>query len=110
MEAISVRDPTDVANARRRIGGLTAQLGYDETNAGRVAIVVTELAQNLLRHGGGGEILAGADQQREAGSRSWRWTVVQASPMSPPVCATGIQPEGPAATGWGQSSGWHIRY
>jgi anti-sigma regulatory factor (Ser/Thr protein kinase) len=67
MEAISVRDPTDVANARRRIGGLTAQLGYDETNAGRVAIVVTELAQNLVRHGGGGEILAGADQQREAG-------------------------------------------
>src|SRR5277367_3994284 len=67
MEAISVRDPTDVAHARRRIGGLTAQLGYDETNAGRVAIVVTELAQNLVRHGGGGEILAGADQQREAG-------------------------------------------
>ena len=47
MEAISVRDPTDVADARRRIGGLTARLGYDETNAGRVAIVVTELAQNL---------------------------------------------------------------
>ena len=67
MEAISVRDPTDVANARRRIGGLTTQLGYDETNAGRVAIVVTELAQNLVRHGGGGEMLAGADQQREAG-------------------------------------------
>ena len=67
MEAISVRDPTDVANARRRIGGLTAQLGYDETNAGRVAIVVTELAQNLVRHGGGGEILARADQERKAG-------------------------------------------
>ena len=67
MEAISVRDPTDVANARRRIGGLTTKLGYDETNAGRVAIVVTELAQNLVRHGGGGEILARADQERKAG-------------------------------------------
>jgi anti-sigma regulatory factor (Ser/Thr protein kinase) len=61
MEAISVREPTDVANARRRIGALATRLRYDETAAGRVAIVVTELAQNLLRHGGGGEMLAGAD-------------------------------------------------
>jgi anti-sigma regulatory factor (Ser/Thr protein kinase) len=61
MEAISVRDPTDVAEARRRVGALATRCGYDETRAGRVAIVVTELAQNLLRHGGGGEILAGLD-------------------------------------------------
>jgi anti-sigma regulatory factor (Ser/Thr protein kinase) len=67
VEAIAVRDPTDVAYARRRISSLADRLGYDETNAGRVAIVVTELAQNLLRHGGGGEILAGADTQRLAG-------------------------------------------
>jgi anti-sigma regulatory factor (Ser/Thr protein kinase) len=67
MEAIVVRDPTDVANARRRIGGLTARLGYDATKTGQVAIVVTELAQNLLRHGGGGEILAGADAQWASG-------------------------------------------
>src|ERR1700712_5610994 len=67
MEAIAVRDPTDVADARRRVGVLAGRLGYDETAAGRVAIVVTELAQNLLRHGGGGEILVGADPQRPAG-------------------------------------------
>src|ERR1700761_1835726 len=67
MEVLSVRDPTDVANARRRIGGLTARLGYDATAAGRVAIVVSELAQNLLRHAGGGEILARADPELAAG-------------------------------------------
>lgn len=67
MQAIAVRDATDVADARRRAGSQAAQLGYDETGAGRVAIVVTELAQNLLRHGGGGEILVGADPQRPAG-------------------------------------------
>jgi anti-sigma regulatory factor (Ser/Thr protein kinase) len=67
MEAIAVRDPTDVADARRRVGVLVARLGYDETDAGRVAIVVTELAQNLLRHGGGGEILAGVDAERPSG-------------------------------------------
>src|SRR4051794_40492995 len=61
MERIPVRDPTDVATARRRIVGLATQMGYNETEAGRAAIVVTELAQNLLRHGGGGEMLAGTD-------------------------------------------------
>ncbi len=66
MEAIAVRDPTDVADARRRVGSLAARLGYDQTAAGRVAIVVTELAQNLVRHGGGGEILARADALRPA--------------------------------------------
>ena len=67
MEATIVREPTDVAAARRQIGGLAARVGYDATRAGRVAIVVTELAQNVLRHGGGGEILAGIDPERAAG-------------------------------------------
>lgn len=67
MQAMTVRDPTDVANARRRIAVLAHRLGYDVTQAGRVAIVVTELAQNLLRHGGGGEILADADGQGSGG-------------------------------------------
>ncbi|HEX3572966.1 MAG TPA: SpoIIE family protein phosphatase [Rhodopila sp.] len=67
MDVIYVGDPTDVADARRRIGGLTACLGYDETASGRVAIVVTELAQNLMRHAGGGEILARADPEWAGG-------------------------------------------
>jgi anti-sigma regulatory factor (Ser/Thr protein kinase) len=67
MEALPVRDPTDVATARRRVVGLAAGLGYNETQGGRVAIVVTELAQNLLRHGGGGELLVGADPHWPSG-------------------------------------------
>jgi anti-sigma regulatory factor (Ser/Thr protein kinase) len=66
MERIPIRDPTDVAAARRRIVGLAMQQGYGETDAGRVAIVATELAQNLLRHGGGGEMLAGPDATDQA--------------------------------------------
>src|SRR4051794_4686280 len=66
MDRIPVRDPTDVATARRRIVGLAMQQGYGETDAGRVAIVATELAQNLLRHGGGGEMLAGPDASDQA--------------------------------------------
>jgi len=67
MESIPVRDPTDVAGARRRVVALAHRMGYDETQAGRVAIVATELAQNLIRHAGGGEILSGADTLRSAG-------------------------------------------
>ena len=67
MESVTVRDPTDVASARRRVVGLAVAMGYDQTQAGRVAIVATELAQNLLRHGGGGEILTQADPHRPAG-------------------------------------------
>lgn len=65
MQAMQVRDPTDVATARRRVVQLAAAIGYNETQAGRVAIVVTELAQNTLRHGGGGEILASAGARRD---------------------------------------------
>jgi anti-sigma regulatory factor (Ser/Thr protein kinase) len=67
MDRIQVRDPTDVASARRRIAGLAVRLGYTETEAGRVAIVATELAQNLLRHGGGGEMLAGREDATASG-------------------------------------------
>lgn len=67
IQAIQVRDPTDAANARRRIGAMVGQLGYNETKAGQVAIVVTELAQNLLRHAGGGEIVALVDTQHPGG-------------------------------------------
>jgi anti-sigma regulatory factor (Ser/Thr protein kinase) len=34
--------------------------GFDETQRGRVAIVATELATNIVRHGGGGEMLIGS--------------------------------------------------
>ncbi len=64
MDRIQVREPTDVATARRRIVGLAMRLRYSETASGRVAIVATELAQNLLRHGGGGEMLFGLDPRQ----------------------------------------------
>ncbi|HEY0181189.1 MAG TPA: ATP-binding SpoIIE family protein phosphatase [Rhodopila sp.] len=67
MEPMLVRDASDVASARRRVVALAHRIGYDETSAGRVAIVVTELAQNLWRHGGGGQILAASDPVAPSG-------------------------------------------
>jgi anti-sigma regulatory factor (Ser/Thr protein kinase) len=58
---IRVAERSDIANARRACVGCATRLGFDESDAGRVAIVVTELATNLVKHGGGGEILFGGE-------------------------------------------------
>jgi anti-sigma regulatory factor (Ser/Thr protein kinase) len=57
---ISVPDASHVGEARRAVAALSLQLKLDETAAGRVAIVATELAANLAKHGGGGQLLARA--------------------------------------------------
>jgi len=54
---ISVVDPSEVGEARRRAVAVAAELGFSETETGKVALVATELATNLVRHGGGGELL-----------------------------------------------------
>lgn len=56
---ISVRETTDVATARRLVSGLAATLGLDAEDSGALAIVVTEAATNLVKHGGGGELIVG---------------------------------------------------
>jgi anti-sigma regulatory factor (Ser/Thr protein kinase) len=61
MERLTVTDPSHVAAARRFAAQHAATAGYDETDAGRLAIIVTELANNVLHHGGGGEMLVGLD-------------------------------------------------
>src|SRR4051794_25187070 len=53
-----VKDPSQVAEARRMAGDLARRSGFDEVDAGRVALVATELATNLVRHGGGGTLVA----------------------------------------------------
>ena len=55
--ALPVRDPSEIGAARRAAVALAARLGASETEGGNVALVVTELATNLVRHGGGGELL-----------------------------------------------------
>jgi anti-sigma regulatory factor (Ser/Thr protein kinase) len=59
MTSISVRvdGPDQAGEARRKAAALAGSLGFDETSAGRLAIIVTEAANNLWKHAGGGEIL-----------------------------------------------------
>lgn len=55
--ALAVHDASQIGAARRAAVTLAEQLGCTATVGGNVALVVTELATNLVRHGGGGELL-----------------------------------------------------
>ena len=54
---VSLTDPTFVAEARRTAVDLASGLGFTPEKAGNVAIVTTELATNVLKHAGSGEII-----------------------------------------------------
>jgi anti-sigma regulatory factor (Ser/Thr protein kinase) len=54
----AVNDPSQVAEARRLVSTYARRAGVTEARIGDVAIVVTELATNLLKHAGSGQILA----------------------------------------------------
>ena len=58
--ALRIGDPSGAAAARRGTALLAARLGFGETEAGAVAIAVTELATNLFKHAGGGELIVQA--------------------------------------------------
>jgi len=56
-ELVSVTDSSSVG-AVRRIAELTARrLGLEETQAGQLALLATEVSRNVLLHGGGGEVV-----------------------------------------------------
>ncbi len=58
-----VADSSQIAPVRRAAVDLATGLGFDETAAGEVALVVTEAATNLLKHAGHGEIVVRPLQQ-----------------------------------------------
>ena len=53
-QVLVIDDDSQVGHARRSVQRLAEQQGFDETDAGRAALVVTELATNLLKHAGQG--------------------------------------------------------
>jgi anti-sigma regulatory factor (Ser/Thr protein kinase) len=57
VEWLQVVDTTQVADARRRANTLSRILGFSSSQAGKIAIVVSELASNLVRHSEEGELL-----------------------------------------------------
>jgi anti-sigma regulatory factor (Ser/Thr protein kinase) len=64
----AVADASHVAEARRLVSDFARRAGAMEARVPQVAIVVTELATNLIKHGGGGHILAArCDDEAGAG-------------------------------------------
>ena len=55
--SLAVTEQSQVGEARRVGVGMAEALGFDETARGQIAIVLTELASNLVRHASSGEIL-----------------------------------------------------
>lgn len=54
---LAVDDASQVGEARRSASAFALALGYDDAFVGRLALVVTEMATNLTRHGRGGVLL-----------------------------------------------------
>jgi anti-sigma regulatory factor (Ser/Thr protein kinase) len=55
--ALSITEISGVAEARRVAAELATKLGFRGTEAGKVALVVTELGTNLFKHAKGGRII-----------------------------------------------------
>ena len=55
-QVLLIEDTSQIGYARRTAQRLAEQHGFSESDAGRVALVVTELASNLLKHAGRGEL------------------------------------------------------
>jgi anti-sigma regulatory factor (Ser/Thr protein kinase)/serine/threonine protein phosphatase PrpC len=66
---VRISDNTHVSEARRASVHMARDLAFDSAAEGNLAIVVTELARNVLMHGGKGEIVL--QPMKESGYASW---------------------------------------
>jgi anti-sigma regulatory factor (Ser/Thr protein kinase) len=55
-QVLLIEDNSQIGYARRTAQNLAQQHGFDATDAGRVALVATELASNILKHASRGEL------------------------------------------------------
>ena len=102
MISVPVTEASQVAEARRRAIGVAQGLGFDETATGRVAIVATELATNLVKYGDrAARSLLGAFED-ETGTGVEILALDKGAGLcrtSPTRCATAIRPAAAPAPG-----------
>ncbi|MGY2258947.1 ATP-binding protein [Pseudomonas sp. SDO55104_S430] len=55
-QVLTIEDNSQIGYARRTAQQLAEKHGFDATDAGRVALVATELASNILKHANSGEL------------------------------------------------------
>jgi anti-sigma regulatory factor (Ser/Thr protein kinase) len=54
---VKVSEPNQVGEARRSAVSMANRLGFDETKSGKVALIVSESASNIVKHGRGGDLI-----------------------------------------------------
>ena len=64
--SFEIADRSQVGEARRAAVLRAEALGFDEVAAGRVALIATELGNNLVRHARGGRLLLGVVEGAES--------------------------------------------
>jgi anti-sigma regulatory factor (Ser/Thr protein kinase) len=72
--SIQIENESDVGICRRKAVSLATQMGFDEVKSGEVAIMVTELVTNVIKHGGGSGKLVichYSDDQRNQAIEFW---------------------------------------
>ena len=58
MQSIVVTESSQIAQARRAVTAMAGRQGFNEEDAGRAALIAVEICSNLVKHGGGGELIA----------------------------------------------------
>ena len=103
---VIVDEATKVGEARRRSVELADRLGFDETRQGKVALVVTEAATNLVKHAGGGELIVQGFDHGQRGSQVWKfWLSIRAgNERRRPMHGDGYSTAGSPGTGLGAIS------
>lgn len=102
MIAVNVSEQTEAFAARRAAVNLASELSFNETDTGKVAVVVTEMATNLLKHAGSGQILIGSGSA--AGVPAIELLAIDSGPgmASPESCVRdGFSTAGSSGTGLG---------
>jgi anti-sigma regulatory factor (Ser/Thr protein kinase) len=58
MQSFSITESSGIAHARRAVAALAGTIGFSAEDTGRASLVATEICSNIVKHGGGGELLA----------------------------------------------------
>src|SRR4051812_13808272 len=56
-EGVAIKDTSSIGEVRRTAAAAAIKLKLDETRAGELAILTTEVTRNVLIHGGGGQVI-----------------------------------------------------
>ncbi|MFL6674032.1 MAG: SpoIIE family protein phosphatase [Massilia sp.] len=102
QRVIGVNHASDVAAARRAGQKLADALGFGDTRGGQLALIITEAATNILKHGGGGRLYL--DVAQSAAGPGVDVLAVDAGPGIADLATSlrdGVSTTGTAGTGLG---------